>query len=390
MSTTFLRRRRAVAAFVSITALALGLAACGSSNGDDGDKAPTDPNGAALKPFKGPTSDLKPFDTNVKAGKKPDVPKRMAFANQTDAQFFLDLQNGLNKAADERGLDFLSANAQDDSAKNISQLNTFLQRGVGALVTVPVGGEQAQRAVKQDGMSKNAAVMSFLAGPSTSVFAADQYKIGNLQGVDAAEFIKADMGGDAKVVYFNADKLSDVLIPRHTGAIEGVKTAGAGVEIVADEYNAPGVESGAALMATILQAHPDVNVILGDDDSVVGALQAAKAAGKLDQIKYASGVNGSASALDLAASGKSPFKVSYAFSYGVLGYVTGQFGADWIDGKSIPQVIIVKSVGLRTKEDIDQFNEATKNPEDADASKYVELFGNISYDTRAAYVDYAP
>lgn len=382
----FTRSRPLVAAVGSVAAiLTLTLGGCaGSPAAGDGSSA------AGGEVFTGPTSDLAPYDPSLPGGEKPDLPGRIAWANQTDAQFFLDLQNGLQTAAEERGLEFLSANAQGDPAKNIEQLNTFIQRGVGVLVTAPVGAGDAQRAPKMEAMGTGAAVMSFLSGPASTVFAADQYDIGYLQGSDAAEFIKEEMGGKAKVVYFNADQLSDVLIPRHTGALDGLKTAGPGVEIVADEFNEPGVESGATLFATILQAHPDVDVILGDDDSVVGALQAANAAGKIDQIKYASGVNGSQAALDLVKSGTSPFKVSYGFQYGVLGYAVGQFGADWLDGKSVPQVILVKSFGLRSSDEIDKFNEDTVNPADADASAYLTYLGNTSYEDRKSYVDYAP
>lgn len=360
---------------------------------EDGDTEPdeSDDPSAALEPFTGPTDALDPFDPDRPAGEMPDVPSRLAFGNQTDAQFFLDMQNGLESAADERGLDFLSANAQGDPARNIEQLSSFLQRGVGGLVTVPVGGEEAQRQVKLDAMETGAGVYSFLSGPATTVFAADQYAIGYTQGTDAAEFITENMGGEAKVVYFNADELSPVLIPRHTGAIDGVMEAGDGVEIVADVYNEPSVEGGATQMSTILQANPDVNVILGDDDSVIGALQAVDAAGKLDQIMYASGVNGSEAALDLVTDSESPFQVSYAFNYGVLGYVVGDFAADWLEGLSVPQVVLLEAFGLRDADQIDEFFTDTRNPgQAADPEQYLTYLGNISYETRDAYVDYSP
>ena len=77
-------------------------------------------------------------------------------------------------------------------------------------------------------------------------------------------------------------------------------------------------------MQTILQAHPNVNVVLGDDESVLGAYQAFRSAGKLSQVKYMSGINGSADALKVVGQGNTPYKVDYGFNFGQAGYAVGR------------------------------------------------------------------
>ena len=52
----------------------------------------------------------------------------------------------------------------------------------------------------------------------------NQYEAGYIQGKDAAEFIKTNMGGQAEVVYYNANQTAPSLIPREVGAIAGLKT----------------------------------------------------------------------------------------------------------------------------------------------------------------------
>jgi len=44
----------------------------------------------------------------------------------------------METAAKGRGLEFITAIANDDSAKNVEQINTFLQRGIAALAIQPL------------------------------------------------------------------------------------------------------------------------------------------------------------------------------------------------------------------------------------------------------------
>lgn len=198
------------------------------------------------------------------------------------------------------------------------------------------------------------------------------------------------MGGKANVVYINANQLSPVLVPRDKGAIAGLKTGGSGIKLVADQFNTPGVDTGNKLMSQILQAHSDVNVVLGDDESVLGALSAFRTAGKLSQLKYMSGVNGSKDALAVISAGNTPYKTDYSFGYGPLGYEWGQLAIDWSEGKSIPMVEDVNPIALSSSSDIAKFEKDTTDPAHADLSKYLKLLGNISYATRGGYVNYSP
>ena len=62
---------------------------------------------------------LDAFTPSDKAGEKPNLPKRIAWANTSNAEFFLAITNSIQLASEERGLEFITAIANDDSAKNI-------------------------------------------------------------------------------------------------------------------------------------------------------------------------------------------------------------------------------------------------------------------------------
>jgi ribose transport system substrate-binding protein len=80
-----------------------------------------------------------------------------------------------------------------------------------------------------------------------------------------------------------------------------------------------------------------------------------------------------------------------------MGYGLGQFGADWIAGKSVPRVIVAKGVHLDSAATVTKFQHDSANPGPvfADPSAYqayLPLLGNVSYATRHQYwtTEYTP
>lgn len=349
--------------------------------------APAEAPKAETKSDTGPDpKSLKPFEANDKAGEKPNLPRRIAWANTSNAEFFLAITNSIQMAAEDRDLEFITAIANDDSAKNIEQISTFMQRGIAALCIQPLDAN-AQAPLMQKAIDDGIAVLSLVTPPSTTQAVADQYKVGHTQGMAAAKWITENLGGKAKVHYYNIDTI-EVLIARHKGVIDGVKTAGEGVEIVSD-VNAGAItnEAGFNTMNTVLQAHPDVNVILGGDTLVLGALAALEAAGKASDKIYISGIDGDKEALKKIKEG-GPYKASFAFAYNMMGYAWGHYAADWLDGKDIPMVMQFNAIELNSAETIDEFDKAMANVRETwkSAGKYFTNLGNISYATRQNYI----
>lgn len=329
---------------------------------------------------------LQPFVASDTVGEIPDLPRRIAWANTSDAEFFLAITNAIQLAAEDRDLEFITAIANDDSARNIEQINTFLQRGIAALCIQPLDAN-AQAPLMQQAIDQGIAVLSLVTPPSTTQAVADQYKVGNTQGLAAAKWITENLDGKAKVHYFNIDSI-EVLIARHQGVLDGLKTAGEGVEIVSDiEAGAITNEAGFNTMNTVLQAHPDINVILGGDTLVLGALAAVEAAGRAGENIYMSGIDGDAQALNKIREG-GPYKASFAFAYPMMGYAWGQYAADWLEGKEIPLLQQFNAIELNSAETIDEFETAMANVRETwqEADKYFTNLGSISYATRENYL----
>jgi ABC-type sugar transport system substrate-binding protein len=362
------------------------LAACGSddkaaSTGAGGTTSTATTKPAPLTKNGTTRASFKPYDKSVPPGPKTPLPKKVATNFPAGSAYFDDFSKNVEKAVTDRGFKFSSTQWETDVAQNLAQLSQLQQTGVGAVVA-QVQDEKGEAATLQKMIDKGICVVVSVAGPSTLQVIADQYKAGRTQGDQAAKWIKANLGGKAKVVVFNDDKIAEVLIPRGKGRVDGAKSAGPGVEIVANQsIKQLTAEEGNQMARTILQAHPDANVWMADDDTAIGVVSALKAAGKKPDDKiYVSGFNGQRNALEAVKEG-GLFRESIGFPNAVYTYAVGQFCCDWIEGKSIPSVMDL-NILVGTPDTIDELLAADSDPKSAykaGVAKYVTLLGNTSY-----------
>lgn len=375
-------RRRVAALTVGAVLGTTALLGCGSSDKAGQSGTVSGPgNGVNITSVK----QLKPFQFDAKPGPKPNLPKRLSFANVNTAQTYILMANGMRAAAKDRGMSFSEANAQTNVSKNVSQIQTFLQRGTGAMQLIPLG-PGTQDAVSRQAFAKGVAVFNLTTGPSTMQAVADQAKVGGSQGQGAADWIRQNLGGKATVGYFNVDAIAPVLVARHKAAIAALKTL-PGVKIVDISAGQTDLspEGGFKLTSSLLQAHPDVNVIMGPDSMILGANKAVKAAGN-STVKYISGVDGDDLVLNEIKKG-GLIKATYGFAWPTLGYAIGQFAADWTDGLAIPQAVSVDPIPLDSPAAIDRFLADQSDPErNWKDGKYLTFLGSISYATRNRWI----
>jgi ribose transport system substrate-binding protein len=219
---------------------------------------------------------------------------------------------------------------------------------------------------------------------------APQYLTGKVLAEAAANYIRTRLGGKAKVVLLTHDSLQ-FLAPRFAAMRDTLREI-PGVTIVADISPVTVNETGGqATMETILLAQPNVDVVLGADTVVLGALAALRAAGKARDDQFLGGIDGEPKAVAEIKKG-GPYKASISLASPVFGYALGQFAADWLEGKSVPQAMDVLPKAL-TSENIAAYEADQRDPAAvfADAERrtsYLKMYGNICYDTRDRYVNF--
>ena len=165
-----------------------------------------------------------------------------------------------------------------------------------------------------------------------------------------------------------------------------------GVVIVADiSPRTVNKEGGYATMRTILLAQPNVDVVLGADTVVLGALAALREAGKARNDQFLGGIDGEPEAVAEIKKG-GPYKASIGLASSVFGYAMGQQAADWLEGKSIPQAIDILPMAIN-EGNIAQYESDLADPAKVYAdpvrrASYLSLYGNICYETRDQYVNF--
>jgi ribose transport system substrate-binding protein len=331
-----------------------------------------------------------PFDRNAAAcTPPPSLKKSLAFAQDNEREFIKGIARGLELAARDRGLDFSVSIASNDAAKMIEQVEAFRSARAGGLVVAPVDPASLAPALRRM-IWQGAYVGAVVPPPATSLLNAPQYLTGKTLGDAAAGYIRGTLGGKANVVLLTHDSLQ-FLAPRFAAMRDALKDM-PGVDIVAD-ISPPTVnkEGGYKMMQTILLAHPEIDVVLGADTVVLGALQAVREAAKVRPQQFFGGIDGEVEAVEEIKKG-GPYKISISLASSVFGYAMGQHAADWLAGKSIPQAMDILPSALTANNiaqyEADQANPAAVFRDPVRRDAYLRMYGNICYDTRDQYVSF--
>lgn len=333
---------------------------------------------------------LPPFQANAPScSAPPNLLNELAFAQDNERQFMQGVARGLSAAAQDRGLKYRVALAANDPIKMISQVRDLRGLKVGALVAAPVDSPSLSRSL-QEFIWTGAYVGTVVPPPATSILNAPQYLTGKALGDAAAQYIRSKLAGKANIVLLTHDSLQ-FLAPRFAAMRDSLKDI-AGATIVADiSPLTVDKEGGAAMMRTILLANPNVDVVLGADTVVLGALSALRAANKVRVDQFLGGIDGEPDAVAEIRSG-GPYRASVSLASPIFGYAMGQHAADWLEGKSIPQAMDILPTAI-TLENIGQYETDVANPSAVFHEKfrrdlYLKMYGNICYDTRDQYINF--
>ena len=331
------------------------------------------------------------FDPNFPpCSPPPSLNKLIAYVQENERGFLQGVDHGLFLAAKNRGIEYRKILVENDAIKAAEQLEMLRSAKVGAVVATSSDPTAISHSLQQLIWS-GAFVGTIVPPPATLLLNAPQYATGKVLTDAAIAHIKAKLGGKSKVVLLTQDSM-EYLSPRFEAMRDGLNNL-PGVTIIADIAPNPVTkEGGFTTMKTILLANPDVDVVLGADAVVLGALQALRAAGKDRPDQFLGGIDGEPEAVTEIKKGDSPYKASISLSSPVFGYAMGEFAADWLQGKSIPQAMDILPIAL-TSNNIGQYEYDLSDPQSVyddpvRRASYLKMFGNICYETRDQYVNF--
>jgi ribose transport system substrate-binding protein len=332
-----------------------------------------------------------PFDEQAPSCAPPPGRERtLVFAQDNDRQFMQGVSAGLAAASRDRGLAFRAAVAANDPDRMIGHVRDARERKVGALVAAPINASTLAPGLI-DLISDGAYVGTIVPPPAVSLLNAPQFLTGKALGDAAVAYIRSRLGGKARVVLLTHD--TNQFLAQRFVAIRQALKAVAGATVVADiSPQTVNKDGGFATMQTILLAHPTVDVVLGADTVVLGALAALRAAGKARPDQFLGGIDGEPEAVAELKAGP-VYKASISLASPVFGYAMGQHAADWLEGKSIPQAMDILPSTLSTA-NVARYEADLADPgavwrDRARRDAYLKMYGNICYETRDRFVNFA-
>jgi len=278
-------------------------------------------------------------------------------------QFFRALQIGMQAAAEKAGYELLEANSESKPDKEQSLINTYISRGVNAIVISPIGEAASAPALQRakDAGIKVITYNSTVKGDIADAFLnSSQTQIGETTGEAAAKFIKEKLGGKAKIGVL---QFKSLLPEQSGGRVNGFlsKAKSEGVEVVADQ-DAWLAEKAVAVAGDIITANPDINILFAaNEGGTVGAVQAVKNAGKQGQI-FVFGTDGSEQLANFLLSEDDVLQAVTAQKPYEMGVLAVDTAIAAIEGKPVEKMMIVPVQGLsRTDpEGVKAFKEALK------------------------------
>lgn len=211
------------------------------------------------------------------------------------APYYAAQLQAASEEAKKLGCEVTTADGQNDMAKQIGDVEDMVSRGVNVLIIDPRDPEglvPAVNAAAADGV-KVVVIDSALSQKANYVTLVQSSNDAN--GKLVGEWLANEMKGKPmKIALISGDKGNVVGEERRLGVIRGLvegqlrQDGSADVEIVGQGWGGWTHEGGLKAMEDLLTAHPDVNVVLGENDSMVlGAAKALEQAGKTDVLLVA-------------------------------------------------------------------------------------------------------
>ncbi len=191
--------------------------------------------------------------------------------------FFVSMADSAKATAKEMGLDLTVVSADNDSAKQTSDVEDLISKGIKVLIINPEDSAAIAPAVK-DAQAKGIKVIAvdrYVEDVTVDTYiGTDNVKAGEAA---AKEFL-AKVGEGADIAVLQGILGASSAIDRYQGFMNVLKDK---VSVVADQTANYDRTEGLTVTEDILQAHPGIKgIIAANDEMALGAIQAISGAGK--------------------------------------------------------------------------------------------------------------
>ena len=266
-------------------------------------------------------------------------------------QFFNGIELGMKSAASKAGgVELLLANTEGRPEKEASLVDTYITRGVKAIVISPISPKGSIPALKRasDAGVKVIAYNTFnmdwdfLAANLSS----NQADLGGTTGKAAAAYIKEKLGGKAKIALLGFRSQGAEASDLRTNSFLDAAKAGGNEITIAAQQDAWLAERAVSVARDIITANPDIQLIYAaNEGGTVGAVQAVRNAGKQGQIAVF-GIDGSEQLADFLLDKDNVLQATTAQQPFVMGSQALEAALAVVDGKEVDKKANVAVLGL--------------------------------------------
>ena len=248
--------------------------------------------------------------------------------------FFVTLAEGAKAAAQQLGVSLSVADAGDDVAKQVSDIEDLVSSNISVLIVNPVDSDGVTGAV-QAAMAKGVRVISV----DRAVNGVDidcQIASDNVMGAEmATQYIVDTLGEGIKVAELEGTPGASAAIDRSEG-FHNISDEKLDV-VVSQTANFDRTE-GMSVMENMLQAHGDIQAVFAaNDEMALGAVEAVSGAGK-DILVV--GFDATDDAIDAIQAGR--MAATIAQQPALIGSTAVENAVKLINGESIPSSIPVE------------------------------------------------
>lgn len=245
--------------------------------------------------------------------------------------------------AKKLGYQLVYTDAAGSAAKQVSDVDSMIAQRVDAIFLAPREEKPLAAAVKKARAAGIPVILldrnvdQSLAKPGNdyvTFIGSDFIKEGQRVG----EWLSKNMKGEARIIQLLGTTGSSPANDRRTGFENAIK-GNANMKILASQTGDFARDKGRQVMETLLQAHPDVNVVYAhNDEMAIGAIAALEAAGKKPgKDVMVLSIDGGKEIVQLVVDGKVNYVVECNPRFGPKAFATLR---DYAAGKKIPTKII--------------------------------------------------
>lgn len=279
------------------------------------------------------------------------------------APFYVALNGAIQKEVEGYGMKFISVDGQGDIAKQITAVEDLMAKGINVLILNPIDPKALINTVNN---AKKAGISVFIvdsfiepdAKYISSILANNQ-----LNGELVGEWIAGKMGSTPiNAAIISGAQGNPVGKEKRMGVIRGIaetqlRTKGnMNFKIVAQGWGNWSNNGGLKAMEDILVAHPDINLLIAENDAMaMGAIKAIKEAGKANNVTVV-GFDAQKEALEMIK--QNVYGATALNSPSILGKLVVQSAVRYLNGETASGQIIYAPSMLINKDNVNKYYDA--------------------------------